>query len=44
MLKWTWSVDYISYLNPIALRKAKIEYNFGLFECSWANYDFVSVL
>ena len=22
-----------SYLNPIALRKAKIVYNFGLFEC-----------
>ena len=24
-------------VNPIALRKAKIVYNFGLSECSWDN-------
>ena len=27
-----------SHLNPIALRKAKIVYNFGLSECNRVNY------
>ena len=29
------------YLNPIALRKAKIVYNFGLSECSRVNFYFL---
>ena len=30
-------VDYI--LNPIALRKAKIAYNFGLYKCKRLNTE-----
>ena len=29
-----WLILALSFLNPIALRKAKIVYNFGLSECS----------
>ena len=30
---------FVSLLNPIALRKSKIIYNFGLSECSRVNGD-----
>ena len=31
---------FILYFNPIALRKAKIPYNFGLSECNMVNHAF----
>ena len=30
----SWQSEHIHYLNPIAFRKAKIVYNFGLSECN----------
>ena len=32
------------YINPIALRKAKIVYNFGLSECNRINMSFCTIL
>ena len=30
-------------INPIALRKAKIVYNFGLSECNWVKMTYISI-
>ena len=35
--KFSQTNKFISSYNPIALRKAKIAYNFGLSECSMVN-------